>query len=367
MILLLLFLFGTELVVEKEIQDSVGQFLYVFSFHSEKKQFTRTHQEILSEAGYDISFLMETEMKVSSIRDTKVMQIIATNENFLYLSGKKLISGGWFNKQQVDRRRKVAVISKKAAFQFFGTTKAVSNEIEIAGVIYEIIGVMEQNEGADIYIPIGNMKAYYNYNEKYSQLWCNLQNEADTSLFLQRLGISDSDVSIFQSGEYQKIINLRIKSIVFMIGAWIIVLLLKNMYRNAQKIGCSVREFLQMNYVTEFRKLIKQKNVIKNILGFGISGVSIILIYKMIRFELLWPGKEELETGHGILLSIAQVLKFYMQPHLRISIYDELNLWNVLSIILCFLILLAGSIFVYAVGTARRRKTTDACHSEDTE
>lgn len=347
--LLFLLLIGTEVTINKKIENSIGQSLYVFSFASGEESFSKDQNVMLKDTEYDICFLTETELTVKSFRSVGTMQIIGTNENFRHLSNKKIVSGAWFNTLQVERKNKVAVLSEATALQYFGTTNIVSNEIEIDGSKYEVIGVIKEEDGANIYIPLDNIEAYHKTNVEYSQLWCNLQNEAELSLFLQKLGIKDSEINIFRGGEYQRIVNLRIKIIFGIIGLLLIVQLLKHIKRIMKQLVFNSKIFFERNYAMNIAELIKRKKTIQQILSLLFCTGALIGIYEIIRFKLVLPNAEIINMNEKIITRISYVLEFYMQPHIWVESLQFMNKWNLLSVVVFFLNLLLGSIIIWVV------------------
>lgn len=356
-LMLLVFLFflnlGIEAEISKEINNNIEKSLYIVSYASAEKVFPENLEETLKNEEYDISFLTEAELSVTSFRSTGTIKVIGTNENFQYLSHKKLRSGVWFNALQAERENKVAVLSEGAALQYFGSTNIASNELEIDGLRYMVAGVTK-DDGVNIYIPNGNMAAYHNQNNGYSQLWCNLQNEASLSLFLQKAGIKDSEVTIFRGEEYLRIVNLRINLIFWMIGILLIVLLLKNMKNNIMQLILEIKKNFEKNYAVRMAEFIKEKKTVQRISSLLLCIGALTGICGIIRFELILPGAGILDAEEPFITGTGKIMEFYIQPHIWVESFYFLNKWNLLSVAVLFLMLLLGSIIICITWSAKK-------------
>ncbi len=88
-------------------------------------------------------------------------QIMGTTENYTELTKYNFITGGFFNKADVNSGRKMAVIGHKIAEDLFGDNPAVGEKIKIGDYRYTVVGVIEEKGGQGtmtpddkIYIPI---------------------------------------------------------------------------------------------------------------------------------------------------------------------------------------------------------------------
>lgn len=347
LVFLFLLLFVIELVIDIKTANSGSKNLNVFSFTSNTTFFTKNEEMILENAGYEFSFTAEAKMIVKSFRNVEEIKIIGTNENFQYLSGKNVLFGAWFNVLQTDRKSKVAVLSEKTALKYFGSTDVVSNELEIDGLKYEVIGVVKgEAGGAGIYIPIDTMEKYHKINTGYSQLWCNLQNKAEISLFLQRLGIEANEVNIFQTEEYWRITHLRLQFIILAIGLCLSVLLFKKMIKSLKIIIAKTEEYLKHHYVKELWELAKQKNYAMLTGKVLLCGGGIICLCKATLFEFILPDLGIIIVKNDIIERVGYILEFYIQPHIWVDDYEYMNQLNVLSLVVFFLIILIGTIII---------------------
>lgn len=88
-------------------------------------------------------------------------QIMGTTENYTDLRKYNFITGGFFNKADVNSGRKMAVVGHKIAEDLFGDGPAVGEKIKVGDYRYTVVGVIEEKGGQGtmspddkIYIPI---------------------------------------------------------------------------------------------------------------------------------------------------------------------------------------------------------------------
>jgi putative ABC transport system permease protein len=76
--------------------------------------------------------------------ETMNMETVGTSEDELAMYDAELRSGAFFTREDVDARRRVAVIGSDVASRLFGYEEAVNKSIELNGQRFRVLGVLER-------------------------------------------------------------------------------------------------------------------------------------------------------------------------------------------------------------------------------
>ena len=86
-----------------------------------------------------------SRMSSSSDEGTETVNITGTSGSYGKIMGLTLISGRYFNLTDVDNHTNVAVISQDLAEDLVGRSYCVGESLQLSGVTYQIIGVVESD------------------------------------------------------------------------------------------------------------------------------------------------------------------------------------------------------------------------------
>lgn len=108
----------------------------------------------------------ETTIKWSNISMEATVE--GTNQDYQDVRNFYTIEGRFINEEDVDKRKKVAVIGKNVVDEFFGSTSPIGETLSINGQRYTIIGVMEpkgevlgQDLDNNVFIPISTAERLF--------------------------------------------------------------------------------------------------------------------------------------------------------------------------------------------------------------
>ena len=90
--------------------------------------------------------------------------VYGTNSAYCQLQNKQLTMGRWLNKADVDNHSYVCVINETAAEELIGYTDCVGQNLNLNGVPYTVIGVLQDEEDSlAALLTAGSMYAYVPY------------------------------------------------------------------------------------------------------------------------------------------------------------------------------------------------------------
>lgn len=144
---------------------------------------------------------------INALNVNRTVQLVGTNHTYPFVMGKQMIHGRFFSRDALVYRHQVAVLNEIAAFEFFGTTQASGNRLEINGDIYSVAGVIaDGNENAMVYVPAtiigGQIEALaanlaFNTEEHIVNVW-------------RQLGIIDTHYDFVNLGTIRQVIQDRL-------------------------------------------------------------------------------------------------------------------------------------------------------------
>ncbi len=82
--------------------------------------------------------------------------VIYTNDDYNFVMGYPMESGGFFTHKQFEAESNVVVLNKNLSYQLFGSFDATGSEITMDGTRFHVVGVMNdgEEEKALAYLPV---------------------------------------------------------------------------------------------------------------------------------------------------------------------------------------------------------------------
>ncbi|WP_422614246.1 ABC transporter permease [Brasilonema bromeliae] len=166
-------------------------------------------QEVL---GVDrVSAFLQQNAQVVYAGNNDSMTIIGTDINYPYVRNTHPQTGRFFNQEEVDSAKAVAILGPTARDELLGTgSNAEGAQIRIAGETYDVIGVMEtkgaqgpQNPDEQIYIPLTNMSARL------------VGNNAVKGLAIRGIYVKVKSQDLLDAAQYQTTNLLRVRHGIF--------------------------------------------------------------------------------------------------------------------------------------------------------
>ena len=350
---------GLGLWISYYVEDSVGNNIFVLSFQKEHAFFTTDDIKFLNSENKYFTFFGKATVEISSKMVTDKVEIIGTNDNFADINKLKIISGSFFNEVQEEKLSNVVVISRVAAWNFFGYIYCTGNFIDINSEQYQVIGVAENDfvnkDKALLYIPFGRLENYNSEEFFVSDIFLNLNNVSEVEPIIKMMGYLPEDVEIFQMEQYKDIIMQRVRIIIFIIGISIIACFLKRILKNLGHLKRQIEAFLKENYAVNIGLLIRQKGFLFELFFFISNALIIFLILKIIQFKACLPHYF-FSFDIFDLHILGNAMDFFIQPYIGISVLQYLNTLNLVSNLSFFVSLLSGLTFAYCIC---RSKTND--------
>jgi len=93
---------------------------------------------------------------ISALQANHDVVVVGTNHTFPFVTNHPMIYGRFFGRDAVEYGHRVVVVNKQAAFDLFGTYKPTGNTLQISGMPYRILGVIDDGDtgNRNIYMPI---------------------------------------------------------------------------------------------------------------------------------------------------------------------------------------------------------------------
>jgi putative ABC transport system permease protein len=140
------------------------------------------------------------EFTVSYQNKHSSFDIRSCHPDHQFLERTQVISGRFINELDMQRRRKVAVISTEVVRILFGNTSALGEHLRIAGIPYRVVGVYEDEGGErelrTIYIPLSTAQMAYSGGDRIDRV-------------MFTVGTADVDASIGMADEARRLMSIR--------------------------------------------------------------------------------------------------------------------------------------------------------------
>jgi len=105
--------------------------------------------------------MMMGELEVSSAAASAQTGVAGYSDNAEYVWNRGVIDGRFFDKRDIDRDARVALIGDKLEIELFGAGGAIGEQIMVASVPFEVIGILEsigidphgEDRDMEVYVP----------------------------------------------------------------------------------------------------------------------------------------------------------------------------------------------------------------------
>ncbi len=149
----------------QKIGDTIDQMFgpgTIFIVSSELKQVDL--EAVENELGQVIAAsprMMMGELEISSADASARSGVAGYSDNAEYVWNRSVTSGRFFDKRDIDRASRVVLIGDKLELELFGVDGAIGEEIMIASVPFEVVGILEpigidphgEDRDMEVYVP----------------------------------------------------------------------------------------------------------------------------------------------------------------------------------------------------------------------
>lgn len=324
--------------------DSQDNGRYILSLGH--KNFTADDIMQMEETDYYFTYENTYQEQVSTKLKEESAIIVETNENYASLKEEEIVSGTFFNAQQVEKGYRVAVLSTVAAWDFFGTEHCVGNHLVINKNDYEVVGVLKnaQEQGKEVYIPVRDK------TNAIKQLTVKLDNRAQIQPLINTLGYAEKDIEVTDFNNVKDRISQRPKVIIFLWGLYFIKRIVSRSIIRLKTMWQMIKEFLTDNYMSDIgAQLLSNPLFLRDIVGTALNMILVCLIFVCTKFKPTLPSNFFAVKAFDIQVFI-QMLYFFVSvddvPTYIKDINMLSNLFFVISIVssICFMSFIKKSI-----------------------
>ncbi|MGD9678457.1 MAG: ABC transporter permease [Vulcanibacillus sp.] len=149
--------------------------------------------------------ISETETTIKWGNTSTTANVEGTNQDYTEVRNFQVVDGRFITEEDVDKRKKVAVIGQSVVIDLFGTTSPIGETITIDGQRFSIVGVMEpkgevlgQNLDENIFIPVSSAERLFGttklktiYVQAQSTEGANVAVTDITNFYTSKFGKSD--------------------------------------------------------------------------------------------------------------------------------------------------------------------------------
>ena len=91
-------------------------------------------------------------------------------------SGLNIVNGRFINQNDINQRRRVAVINEESAKTLFGEKASVGQLVEICGLSFTVVGTYKQEWRRDVYIPYSTARSMSGGSDRVNNITVKLKN-----------------------------------------------------------------------------------------------------------------------------------------------------------------------------------------------
>lgn len=91
-------------------------------------------------------------------------------------SGLNIVNGRFINQNDINQRRRVAVINEESAKTLFGEKEPVGQLVEICGLSFTVVGTYKQEWRRDVYIPYSTARSMSGGSDRVNNITVKLKN-----------------------------------------------------------------------------------------------------------------------------------------------------------------------------------------------
>lgn len=338
-ILLIVFLCMTGgcLVLGIKAGQMVSDNVFVLSFQQENQMFRESDIADAENNGICLTYIKRLYPEVSNGFRTEEAEVLATNDNYIYLSGLELVKGSFFNQKQTENKLSVVVLNETAACLLFGNQDCIGEKIYLDQNDFVVIGIVKEagnEETARIYVSDKVAEGLGISCLEVKQLWCQFDNIADAAMQIQTMGYRMEEVEIVQMDLYKAVFMQRFLIVPILAGGVLFFVTLEEMLETAKMIA---------------QKGMKDRKCLtKFVSELLICAVSFLLVGKMIQLFWCVPPNYEL-IGKNFRDGFYTILEFYSLSCVELDNMYILNEWNLLSMLLS-----VGSVLIFGMWLVRK-------------
>ena len=110
--------------------------------------------EEINENKFMLTYENIYDKTIQALQSNFSITLKGTNYTYPYVMNYSIVNGGFFTKEAAENKNRVVVVNEKAAFDIYGTLNAVGNELFMDMALYQIVGVIRDNdeERLNVYI-----------------------------------------------------------------------------------------------------------------------------------------------------------------------------------------------------------------------
>ncbi len=267
---------------------------------------TIKYKQIQSMVNYPLerlSYLNETEAYIKTEKSGYPVATVLCGENLIDFIDIRMLQGTFFNKEQHELGKKVAVISDSLALRLFMTNKVLGNKLSVAGVKYTIVGVYKKevtpfsilySDGAErIFIPFESVDGYNSRtintvlisDKKFQEATFGTEKATE---FLKKTGVDSSNYEINDFYNSSVYVSQPLSVFILFVGVLIILMLLSYFFRYIKDGLAFFRNRLEGGYFLEVIAGARF-GLILFFSGAAVLLVSMGAIYYAVRFKGFIP------------------------------------------------------------------------------
>lgn len=121
--------------------------------------------------------------------------LLGVYPNFLRIEPFRIVRGRFINEKDLDEARKVVVLNKRTTETLFGKAEPIGKEVEINGLLYQVVGVGKSDNEFEIFafVPFTTLRLHYTKGDTISNIKMitkNLSTEAANKRFTEQVRTS---------------------------------------------------------------------------------------------------------------------------------------------------------------------------------
>jgi len=246
--------------------------------------------------GKDSNFYSREKLTIDSEYGSVRVNVYGTDKNFFRFNRYPLISGSYFLKKDMENYERYIVIGKSVANGLFKTTDIIGKEVEIVGMKFTIIGVVEDEDLLPVNPFYETEKVAVISSGLFTRLLPNHKAihgdvRSDKNLgkkaienILSDEGLPLNTLEISDESKYQIQFQKNLRFVFFIMGALFIIDLAKRVINEYRQLIKRIKSFNREYYLNQWQKL-HEHGIILNLAKLTSLIILILIIYKVIAFE----------------------------------------------------------------------------------
>ncbi|PKM49404.1 MAG: hypothetical protein CVV02_16195 [Firmicutes bacterium HGW-Firmicutes-7] len=254
--------------------------------------------EELNETKYMLTYEVNEQQNVKAIHSSHTVILKGTNYTYPFVMNYSMSEGGYFTKDVVEQNSKYVVINELSAFDIFGGTNIIGNEIIINQAAYRIIGVIKDgdDDNKNVYLPV----TFFADDPDTFIVKMEADNEMSDEFIqnaFKHIGITTSNYNFVNIAKVYAMIREKVLVCLGLIVAIILYLIMRRAIAILFDQYNNINKLLKVFYFTEL--FLKNIRVILTIIAAGIvlvssSGGLILLFMKGVKSFLKWREVDDI-------------------------------------------------------------------------